>query len=168
MREDNYVVRKQYVGLSEGSDGQVILSTGDADLDNLIRTSPDESAARGNGAGDDIEALRGQVETLQEQVQSTSGAVIEAEGLRNQLAELQQKADEQASEADSLRTQLADLKAKAAAGSTDSGASGEGSEQDALDKLTTAQIKEQLDAKGITYKASDAKPELLAALKAAQ
>jgi hypothetical protein len=163
MREDNYVVRKQYVGLSEGSDGQVILSTGDADLDNLIRTSPDDGAARGNGAGDDIEALRGKIETLQEQVQSTSGAVIEAEGLRNQVAELQQKADEQASEADSLRTQLADLKAKAAAGS---GSNSTADGLDPRDSLTIPEIKAQLDGKEVKYSSTANKAELLDLLKA--
>jgi hypothetical protein len=166
MREDNYVVRKQYVGLSEGDNGQVILSTGDADLDNLIRTSPDDEAGRGNGAGDDIEVLRGQIETLQEQVQSTSGAVIEAEGLRNQLADLQKKADEQTSEADSLRTQLADLKAKAAADPTGSGEGGSDDGADPRDSLTIPEIKAQLDGKEVKYSSTANKAELLELLKA--
>lgn len=38
----------------------------------------------------------------------------------------------------------------------------------ALNDLTVVQIKEQLDAKGVTYKVNDSKPELLALLKANQ
>lgn len=72
-------------------------------------------------------------------------------------------------DSEALRNQLADVQGKLAQARSDlAAARGEGSDEDPLDKLTTAQIKEQLDAKGITYKASDAKPELLAALKAAQ
>lgn len=37
---------------------------------------------------------------------------------------------------------------------------------DPLEELTVVQIKEQLDAKGVTYKVNDSKPELLALLKA--
>ena len=39
---------------------------------------------------------------------------------------------------------------------------------DPLDELTVVQIKEQLDAKGVTYKVNDSKAELLALLKGAQ
>lgn len=39
---------------------------------------------------------------------------------------------------------------------------------DPLDELTVVQIKEQLDAKSVTYKANDSKAELLALLKGAQ
>lgn len=48
------------------------------------------------------------------------------------------------------------------------GQTDEGGQADELDSLTAAQIKEQLDAKGIEYKASASKAELLDALKAAQ
>jgi hypothetical protein len=36
-----------------------------------------------------------------------------------------------------------------------------------IDSMTVAQLKEQLDAKGIAYKSTDAKADLVAALKAA-
>lgn len=128
------------------------------------RTPVEEQGGRGNGVGGDLEALRGQVETLQEQLQSTSGAAQEAEVLRNQLYALQQEAAEHASEADSLRTQLADLKDQAAASA--SNGSQESTGPDPRDSLTIAELKDQLDAKGVKYASTLNKAELLDLLKA--
>lgn len=72
------------------------------------------------------------------------------------IASLKSKRDELLGEVDSLRTEVARL----TPGSQNNGS--------ALDDLTVVQIKEQLDAKGVTYKVNDSKPELLALLKANQ
>ncbi|WP_047297590.1 MULTISPECIES: hypothetical protein [Pseudomonas fluorescens group] len=72
------------------------------------------------------------------------------------IASLKSKRDELLGEVDSLRAEVARL----TPGSQNNGS--------ALDDLTVVQIKEQLDAKGVTYKVNDSKPELLALLKANQ
>jgi len=72
------------------------------------------------------------------------------------IASLKSKRDELLGEVDSLRAEVARLTP---------GPQNNGS---ALDDLTVVQIKEQLDAKGVTYKVNDSKPELLALLKASQ
>jgi hypothetical protein len=72
------------------------------------------------------------------------------------IASLKSKRDELLGEVDSLRAEVARLTP---------GPQNNGS---ALDDLTVVQIKEQLDAKGVTYKVNDSKPELLALLKANQ
>ncbi|WP_202370356.1 hypothetical protein [Pseudomonas sp. MWU318] len=72
------------------------------------------------------------------------------------IALLKSKRDELLGEVDSLRAEVARLTP---------GPQNNGS---ALDDLTVVQIKEQLDAKGVTYKVNDSKPELLALLKANQ
>lgn len=72
------------------------------------------------------------------------------------IASLKSKRDELLGEVDSLRTEVVRLTP---------GPQNNGS---ALDDLTVVQIKEQLDAKGVTYKVNDSKPELLALLKANQ
>jgi len=72
------------------------------------------------------------------------------------IASLKSKRDELLGEVDSLRAEVVRLTP---------GPQNNGS---ALDDLTVVQIKEQLDAKGVTYKVNDSKPELLAQLKANQ
>ena len=72
------------------------------------------------------------------------------------IASLKSKRDELLGEVDLLRAEVARLTP---------GPQNNGS---ALDDLTVVQIKEQLDAKGVTYKVNDSKPELLALLKANQ
>lgn len=72
------------------------------------------------------------------------------------IASLKSQRDELLGEVDSLRAKVARLTP---------GPQNNGS---ALDDLTVVQIKEQLDAKGVTYKVNDSKPELLALLKANQ
>ena len=72
------------------------------------------------------------------------------------IASLKSKRDELLGEVDSLRAEVSRLTPAP---------QNNGS---ALDDLTVVQIKEQLDAKGVTYKVNDSKPELLALLKANQ
>lgn len=72
------------------------------------------------------------------------------------IASLKSKRDELLGEVESLREDVARL----TPASQNNGS--------ALDELTVAQIKEQLDAKGFGYKVNDSKPELLALLKANQ
>jgi hypothetical protein len=79
-------------------------------------------------------------------------------------------------EADALRAQVADLRAQleqanttlaAANATTTATSTASAGSAESLDELTVVQLKEQLDAKGITYKSTDAKADLVAALKAA-
>jgi len=70
------------------------------------------------------------------------------------LSGLQESMQRLAQERDEARDELLELKKNQTA--------------DPLAELTAAQLKEQLDAKGIAYKSGDLKPELLALLKAAQ
>ncbi|WP_449104100.1 HeH/LEM domain-containing protein [Pseudomonas veronii] len=70
-------------------------------------------------------------------------------------------------ESDELRGQVTDLQAQLAKAQTDLAAE-RAKNTDPLDELTVVQIKEQLDAKGVTYKVNDSKAELLALLKGAQ
>lgn len=70
------------------------------------------------------------------------------------LTGLQESMQRLAQERDEARDELVELKKVQAT--------------DPLAELTAAQLKEQLDAKGIAYKSGDLKPELLALLKAAQ
>jgi hypothetical protein len=70
------------------------------------------------------------------------------------LSGLQESMQRLAQERDEAREELVELKKVQPA--------------DPLAELTAAQLKEQLDAKGIAYKSGDLKPELLALLKAAQ
>lgn len=72
------------------------------------------------------------------------------------IASLKIKRDELLGEVESLREDVARL----TPASQNNGS--------ALDELTVVQIKEQLEAKGVTYKVNDSKPELLALLKANQ
>jgi hypothetical protein len=72
------------------------------------------------------------------------------------IASLKSKRDELLGEVESLRAEVARLTPAA---------QNNGS---ALEDLTVVQIKEQLDAKGLTYKVNDSKPDLLALLKASQ
>ena len=72
------------------------------------------------------------------------------------IASLKSERDELLGEVESLREDVARL----TPASQNNGSS--------LDDLTVVQIKEQLDAKGVTYKVNDSKPELLALLKANQ
>lgn len=72
------------------------------------------------------------------------------------IASLKSKRDELLGEVESLREDVARL----TPASQNNGS--------ALDELTVVQIKEQLEAKGVTYKVNDSKPELLALLKANQ
>jgi len=69
--------------------------------------------------------------------------------------------DAAVSKSDGLQKQVDDLLAQAEKARQSALA-------DPLDELTVVQIKEQLDAKGVTYKVNDSKPELLALLKANQ
>ncbi len=72
------------------------------------------------------------------------------------IASLKSKRDELLGEVESLRAEVVRLTPAPLSNGS------------ALDDLTVVQIKEQLDAKGVTYKVNDSKPELLALLKANQ
>jgi hypothetical protein len=72
------------------------------------------------------------------------------------IASLKSKRDELLGEVESLRAEVVRLTPAPQSNGS------------ALDDLTVVQIKEQLDAKGVTYKVNDSKPELLALLKANQ
>ena len=72
------------------------------------------------------------------------------------IASLKSKRDELQGEVELLRTEVVRL------------TPGPQNNHSDLDELTVVQIKEQLDAKSVTYKVNDSKPELLALLKANQ
>lgn len=72
------------------------------------------------------------------------------------IASLKSRRDELLGEVESLRAEVVRLTPAPLSNGS------------ALDDLTVVQIKEQLDAKGVTYKVNDSKPELLALLKANQ
>ncbi|MNR58517.1 HeH/LEM domain protein [compost metagenome] len=83
---------------------------------------------------------------------------VESDGpalrIHQALTGLQESMQRLAQERDEAREELVELKKVQPA--------------DPLAELTAAQLKKQLDAKGIAYKSGDLKPELLALLKAAQ
>ena len=66
-----------------------------------------------------------------------------------------------------LRTQVLDLQGQLTQAQSDLAAA-RAMSADPLDDLTIVQLKEQLDAKSVAYKANDSKAELLALLKGAQ
>lgn len=66
-----------------------------------------------------------------------------------------------------LRTQVLDLQGQLTQAQTDLAAA-RATNADPRDDLTIVQLKEQLDAKSVAYKANDSKAELLALLKGAQ
>ena len=125
----------------------------------------EELIARLNIERDLIVALIESAEGLSPLVQPEAGELpirlFDAlSGIHQGITSLKAERDGLATEAEGLRGQIASLKA-AATKLADEGA-------DSLAELTAAQLKEQLEAKGITYKSGDLKPELLALLKAAQ
>lgn len=70
-------------------------------------------------------------------------------------------------DSEALRTQVLDLQGRLTQAQADLAAA-RATNSDPLDDLTIVQLKEQLDAKSVTYKANDSKAELLALLKGAQ
>lgn len=72
-----------------------------------------------------------------------------------------------ADDPEALRTQVLDLQGRLTQTQADLAAA-RATNSDPLDDLTIVQLKEQLDAKSVTYKANDSKAELLALLKGAQ
>ncbi|PRA33803.1 hypothetical protein [Pseudomonas poae] len=82
-------------------------------------------------------------------------------GIQESNQRLAQSRDEAVDKAAQLQKQVDDLLAQAEKDRL-------AAAFDPLAELTSAQLKEQLDAKGIAYKSGDLKPELLALLKAAQ
>ncbi|MDL2186717.1 hypothetical protein P5706_21235 [Pseudomonas sp. ChxA] len=82
-------------------------------------------------------------------------------GIQESNQRLAQSRDEAVDKAAQLQKQVDDLLAQAEKDRLVAAS-------DPLAELTAAQLKEQLDAKGITYKSGDLKSELLALLKAAQ
>lgn len=82
-------------------------------------------------------------------------------GIQSGMKNLADARDAAVSKSDELQKQVDDLLAQAEKERSAAGT-------DQLDELTVVQIKEQLDAKGVTYKVNDSKPELLALLKANQ
>lgn len=82
-------------------------------------------------------------------------------GIQSGMQRLASDRDAAVSKSEELQKQVDDLLAQAEKDRLAAGT-------DQLDELTVVQIKEQLDAKGVTYKVNDSKPELLALLKANQ
>lgn len=70
-------------------------------------------------------------------------------------------------DSETLRTQVLDLQGQLAQAQADLAAA-RATNADPRDDLTIVQLKEQLDAKSVAYKANDSKAELLALLKGAQ
>lgn len=70
-------------------------------------------------------------------------------------------------DSEALRTQVLDLQGKLTQAQADLAAA-RATNADPRDDLTIVQLKEQLDAKAVAYKANDSKAELLALLKGAQ
>lgn len=70
-------------------------------------------------------------------------------------------------DSEALRTQVLDLQGQLTQAQADLAAA-RATNPYPLDDLTIVQLKEQLDAKAVPYKANDSKPELLALLKANQ
>lgn len=70
-------------------------------------------------------------------------------------------------DSEALRTQVLDLQGQLTQAQSDLAAA-RAMSADPLDDLTIVQLKEQLDAKSVAYKANDSKAELLALLKGAQ
>jgi hypothetical protein len=82
-------------------------------------------------------------------------------GIQSGMQRLASDRDAAVTKSDELQKQVDDLLAQAEKDRL-------AAATDPLDELTVAQIKEQLDAKGVGYKVNDSKPELLALLKANQ
>ncbi|PKH81904.1 hypothetical protein CXF97_13365 [Pseudomonas sp. Choline-02u-1] len=82
-------------------------------------------------------------------------------GIQSGMQNLADARDAAVSKSEELQKQVDDLLAQAEKDRL-------AAATDPLDELTVVQIKEQLDAKGVTYKVNDSKPELLALLKANQ
>jgi hypothetical protein len=72
-----------------------------------------------------------------------------------------------ADDSEALRTQVLDLQGQLTQAQADLAAA-RALNADPRDDLTIVQLKEQLDAKSVVYKANDSKAELLALLKGAQ
>jgi hypothetical protein len=70
-------------------------------------------------------------------------------------------------DSEALRTQVLDLQGQLTQAQADLAAA-RATNVDPRDDLTIVQLKEQLDAKSVVYKANDSKAELLALLKGAQ
>ncbi|NAQ13510.1 hypothetical protein PscP89CL_04375 [Pseudomonas syringae] len=70
-------------------------------------------------------------------------------------------------DSEALRTQVLDMQGQLTQAQADLAAA-RASTADPRDDLTIVQLKEQLDAKAVAYKANDSKAELLALLKGAQ
>ena len=70
-------------------------------------------------------------------------------------------------DSEALRTQVLDLQGQLTQAQADLAAA-RATNADPRDDLTIVQLKEQLDAKSVVYKANDSKAELLALLKGAQ
>jgi hypothetical protein len=70
-------------------------------------------------------------------------------------------------DSEALRTQVLDLQGQLTQAQADLAAA-RATNVDPRDDLTIVQLKEQLDAKSVAYKANDSKAELLALLKGAQ
>lgn len=70
-------------------------------------------------------------------------------------------------DSEALRTQVLDLQGQLTQAQSDLAAE-RTKNADPRDDLTIVQLKEQLDAKSVVYKANDSKAELLALLKGAQ
>lgn len=70
-------------------------------------------------------------------------------------------------DSEALRTQVLDLQGQLTQAQSDLAAA-RAMNADPRDDLTIVQLKEQLDAKSVAYKANDSKAELLALLKGAQ
>jgi hypothetical protein len=70
-------------------------------------------------------------------------------------------------DSEALRTQVLDLQGQLTQAQADLAAA-RATNADPRDDLTIVQLKEQLDAKSVAYKANDSKAELLALLKGAQ
>lgn len=138
---------------------QTVGETGGVDT---ARTRSDESAARNNGGGAEPSSEALQLAAVNELAAGLETGVlnaVEGEGpaqrIHQALSGIQESMHRLADERDQARNDLLELQQKT-------------QPADALAELTAAQLKEQLDAKGVTYKVNDSKAELLALLKGAQ
>lgn len=182
---DNNVKKTRFAGLVQDENGQVRLKSDEVPESELVGLEAGASGGEFNGGGElqaKFEKLLAENSGLTSQLDAVnllaagleSGVLnpVEGDGAASRLyvalsgiqestQRLAQSRDEAVDKAAQLQKQVDDLLAQAEKDRLSVAS-------DPLAELTAAQLKEQLDAKGIAYKSGDLKPELLALLKAAQ
>ncbi|MBY8958368.1 hypothetical protein J1G18_13835 [Pseudomonas sp. MIS38] len=182
---DNNVKKTRFAGLEQDENGQVRLKSDDVPESDLLGHGTTESGGEFNGGGElqaQFAKLKAENVGLSSQLKEVGklAAGLEAgvlnpvegegpamhlyealAGIQSGMQRLASDRDSAVSKSEELQKQVDDLLVQADKNRL-------ANATDPLDELTVVQIKEQLDAKGVTYKVNDSKPELLALLKANQ